>query len=664
MRYVAAMMVAASWPAMAQAQQAAAPVPAAAPATKAAAAAQAQDQGDEPDIIVRGSRNLPGSVVGDIPPEEQLGPADIRSYGVSSVSDLLTELAPQTTSGVGGPPVVLLNGKRISGFQEIRDIPTEAIARVDILPEEVALKYGYRADQRVVNIVLRRRFHSTTVELADRAATDGGRNIPQADVDLLTIQQGKRFNLHTKYTQSSTLTESERNIAAGSDDSTGDTSGFDQRPYRTLLPFSQTLNTNAVFARPIGNVSATVNAEIESSNSVGLFGLPRVALTVPTDNPFAADVGATSLTRVLDGGDFAPLAQRNSALSAHLGTTLNGSIGTGWQWTVTGTYDRVHSETFTETGVDATAFQARLNANDPTADPLGPVTASDFAASPATRAYSTSSTGSATALVNGSLFSLPAGPVSTALRIEADTSDFDSSSYRAGVVGAGQVSRDSIGGRVNLDVPLTSRSKNVLPWLGNLSVNVNAEAQQLSDFGTLTTIGYGINWAPITAIRLIGSISDADEAPTAAQLGNPNISTPNVRVFDYVTGTTATVTTLAGGNADLVADNRHVAKLGLTLKPWSGKDINFTANYTNTHTDNPIASFPAATAAIEAAFPDRFTRDADGTLIRLDTRPINFARSESSSLRWGINFSAPIKSKIQKELEAFRNGTGPNPFAG
>ncbi|MDA4834198.1 hypothetical protein NY536_22425, partial [Enterobacter hormaechei] len=60
---------------------------------------------------------------------QQLDPADIRAYGVSSVSDLLTELSPQTTSGVGGPPVVLLDGKRIAGFQEIRDIPTEAIAR-------------------------------------------------------------------------------------------------------------------------------------------------------------------------------------------------------------------------------------------------------------------------------------------------------------------------------------------------------------------------------------------------------------------------------------------------------------------------------------------------------------------------------------------------------
>ncbi|MDP9085509.1 MAG: TonB-dependent receptor, partial [Pseudomonadota bacterium] len=150
--------------------------------------AQDQGEGDQTDIVVTGQRQQ-GAVIGDIPPEQQLSQADIRSYGVGSVAELLTELAPQTTSGRGGQPVVLLNGRRISSFAEIRDLPTEAIQRVDILPEEVALKYGYRADQKVVNFVLRRRFRAATVELSDRQATEGGRNTPNAELDLLKIAQ-------------------------------------------------------------------------------------------------------------------------------------------------------------------------------------------------------------------------------------------------------------------------------------------------------------------------------------------------------------------------------------------------------------------------------------------------------------------------------------------
>ena len=328
------------------------------------------------------------------------------------------------------------------------------------------------------------------------------------------------------------------------------------------------------------------------------------------------------------------LGQRTDTITGHLGTTLNRPLGGSWQASLTGGYDRVHARTTSETG---------------TFD---------------NRGISDSSTGQADLLVNGSPFSLPAGAVSTSIRVGASTSDFTSRSFRAAGNQMGDVSRDIVNGRVNLDLPITSRSKGVLGAIGNFSLNGNAAVDQLSDFGTLTTIGYGANWSPVTGVRLIGSVSDQDEAPSAQQLGNPLVTTPNVRVFDYVRGETATVTTVTGGNAGLIADNRHVAKLGLTLTPWSARDLTITATYTNTSIDDPSVAFPAATAAIEAAFPTRFTRDASGVLTRIDTRPINFARSERSELRWGINFSKALKSKVQKEIEAYRNGTGPNPFAG
>jgi len=620
---------------------------------------------DEPDIIVRGQRNLPGAVIGDIPPEQQLGPADIRSYGVSSVSDLLNELAPQTTSGrgSGGAPVVLLNGKRISSFAEIRDIPTEAIARVDILPEEVALKYGYRADQKVVNIVLRRRFRATTVELADKMPTAGGRNNAQGELDILHIRGDGRFNLHTSYQANSALTESERDILppTASTSSGITVSGPDQRPYRTLLPSSRDFVANSSYARSIfGNVSATINGRLEATDSIGANGLPSVTLKLPAGNPFSSTGTDVTVNRVLDG--YLPLQQRNSAITTHLGTTLNGAIGPKWRWSLTGNYDHSETETFTETGLDVSAFQARLDAGDPTANPFGPI--AGLGAGRANRANAISNDAGLDALFNGPLFKLPAGDVSTSIRIGAETSSFDSRSYRGDLVTTGSVSRGTVNGQLNLDVPIASKTRNFLGVLGKLSLNFNLAEDHLSDFGTLQTLGYGANWAPVDAIRLIVSHTDQDQAPSAQQLGNPVVLTPNVRVFDYVQGTTATVTTLSGGNPGLIADNNHVSKIGLTLKPWSQKDLTFTANYVTSRTDNPIAAFPSATAAIEAAFPDRFTRDATRQLTRIDMRPINFAESDRSELRWGINFSRPLKSKIQKEFEAFRAGTGPNPFAG
>ena len=133
-----------------------------------------KDTSDE--IVVVGKRPR-GSVIGDIPPENTLDSRDVRATGATSINELLDALAPQIGSarGRGGEkPVLLLNGQRISSFRELRDIPTEAIERVDILPEEVALKYGYSANQKVVNFVLRQRFRSTTAQVGASTATDGG----------------------------------------------------------------------------------------------------------------------------------------------------------------------------------------------------------------------------------------------------------------------------------------------------------------------------------------------------------------------------------------------------------------------------------------------------------------------------------------------------------
>ena len=97
-----------------------APKPPAKPARKPHAKV---DQGDQPTTVsgltVHPPKSEYGAAVGDIQPELQLSPADIQSYGVSTVIDLLNEIAPQTRSDHGRSsststsPVILINGRRI-----------------------------------------------------------------------------------------------------------------------------------------------------------------------------------------------------------------------------------------------------------------------------------------------------------------------------------------------------------------------------------------------------------------------------------------------------------------------------------------------------------------------------------------------------------------------
>lgn len=148
---------------------------------------------DEPDIIVRGSRNLPGSVFGDIPAEKQICAAEIRSMA-SARSRPCYELAPLTGSGRGGCAGRSAQRQAHLGLLRNPQHPDRGDSAGRFLPEKVALKYGYRADRKVVNVVLRRRFNATTVEAADRVATAGGRVTLQEELDLLTIRRGGRSN--------------------------------------------------------------------------------------------------------------------------------------------------------------------------------------------------------------------------------------------------------------------------------------------------------------------------------------------------------------------------------------------------------------------------------------------------------------------------------------
>jgi len=677
------------------------PAPSEEAAAAPAAADAAEDESEE--IVVTGA--LPrGSVPGDIRPEQQLSAADVRSYGVSSVSELLGELAPQTNAG-GGAPVVLLNGKRISAFSEIEDIPSEAIARVEILPEEVSLKFGYAPNQKVVNIVLRQRFRAVTAEARAGTTTQGGRENGAASANLLRIRGDNRFTLDVQYAAADELRESERDIvstrprapyalignvtavpsggaaqvdpalsalagtavtiaaapdaAANGPVALGDfvaganTSAVtDLSRFRTLNPSTESLRVNAVLARTLpGSISASLNGSFALNDSDSLQSLAAASLLLPTGNPFSPFTAPVQVYRYL--GDAGPLGQSVSGNTAHLGLTLNGELKP-WRWSFTGNYDRSETRTRTDRGIDTGSIQSALVSGDSSVNPFSSFAPNLLAATLTDTARARSSALNGDLLLNGPLFSLPAGRATASVRIGAAANDFDSRSRRVGVDRSAEFSRDIQSGQASIDLPIASRRSGVLAPIGDLSLNANVAAQHLSDFGTLSSVGYGLRWTPIPEVRFIASRSNDRTAPSGQQLNNPLVVTPNLPVFDYRTGQTVFVSQIGGANHNLAASERHLTRVSLTLKPFDKPDLTVTGTYTRSRTDNPIAGFPSPTPQIESAFADRFVRDADGALIQVDTRPINFAQSRSDQLRWGFNFSVPLKSRLQKEIEAWR----------
>ncbi|HEX7742547.1 MAG TPA: TonB-dependent receptor, partial [Sphingobium sp.] len=567
------------------------------------------DDGEE--IIVTGQPQR-GAVIGNIKPEQQLSPADVRALGVTSISEMITELSAQTN----GQPVVLLNGKRISSFSEIQDIPSEAVARVDILPEQVALSYGYAPTQKVVNIVLRQRFRAELADLRAGTTTDGGRESGSAEGGVLRIRGDNRFTLNLKYATAASLLESERDISPRPNSPANVTS------YRTISPATESFSANATLARALGKVSMTVNGRLELSDSDSLQGLSAVTPVLPVDPILPPFVDQADYYRDLLRAQ--ALGQQIRGATGHLGLSLNGLIGGGWQWSFTGNGDISDTRTRTDRDVEDNSVASRF----------------------VERVSARSQAVTGDLLLSGPLFELPAGAITSTLRVGASANGFEGRTDYNREIGSGQVS---------LDVPLTSKARGVLGAVGDIGVNVNAAAQQLSDFGTLSTLGYGLRWRPIPAVQLLVSANQDRAAPTGNQIVDPEISTPNVSVFDYRRGETVFVNRITGGNAALKESVRDQFRLSATVKPFDKPNLTLTATYLNSRTTNPIAAVPEPTPAIEDAFEERFERSCPTcTLTQIDARPINFLRSQSEQLRWGFDLSFPLKSRIQKLAEAWR----------
>ena len=560
-----------------------------------AVAQPADELADEEEAIVVTGAKPPGSVVGDIPPEKTLTPADVRATGATSITELLEALAPEIGSARGrggGRPVLLLNGRRISSFREMRDIPTEAIQRVEILPEEVALKYGYRADQRVVNIVLRQRFRSTVAQIGGRVATEGGQASGDVDVTRLMIQRNGRTQLNVHAEANNMLTEAERDIRLQS--VPPGTTEEQALAARSLIGSRRLVRGAATFNRQVlGDVSATLNTELEHSEGRSLIGL----------------------------GDIGLLDRDTRSDSAHAGMTLNWDKKQ-WRYNVTGNADWDRSVTGT--------------------DRDNPLFSRD-------RARETTTSADINGTANGTLFKLPAGNAGATFKLGASTIDLDGESRRAGVETPTSLGRTTGNAAVNLDLPVSRRNRG-FSALGNLTLNANAEIEQLSDFGTLTAIGAGANWSPVERLTLLTSWTREEGPPTIQQLGSPLLTTPDARIFDFARAETAIVTAVTGGNPELEADRRNVFKLGANWQPSEKLDLRLRADFVHQRVARPVSSI-SATPAIEAAFPERFVRAAPlpgetiGQLISVDLRPVNFDHSERDQLRIGFDFSKPLKSR-------------------
>jgi hypothetical protein len=591
---------------------------------------------DDAAIIVRATR---GAVDTDIPALQELNTEDIASLGAGSLEELIAAISPQTNSGRGrgsGRPIFLLNGQRISSFRELRDLPPEAIKRVQIFPEELALQYGFNADQRVINFILVDNFTAFTGELEYGEATQGGRGQGEIEGTFTRIRKGGRLNLDLEYNRATALTEDERNIiqpdnpqadllVASDPDNIG--------AFRTLLPENETIEANASYGKEIATATRLqLNASFTDSNQLGLNGLNNTIFNLPATSPFNNSGADQSVLRITAAPR--PLEQQTESQTIAASAAISGNIKRT-NWALTADYQRAETDTTIDQGADFSALQAQIDAGliDPLTAGLGanlPAPGQDFA-------QSILETLTLNANVRSQIAYLPSGPVNLTLNAGLVDVGLDTENIIAGIASEASLKRTTVSGSINITIPLSERD-GVVPAIGAFSINGNIGFRDLSDFGGLLNYGFGLNWGPSEEFSFQASFIGSEAAPTISQLGNPVIVTPNVPIFDFATNSTVFASVISGGNSALLQEERRDVRISANYRPASIRGLTFNAEFFRNRSFNTANGFPTFTPEIEAAFPDRIVRDAGGSLISLDRRPVNFGEVQSDSLRYGIIF--------------------------
>ena len=549
-------------------------------------------QGDLEEVVVSGRRS-PGAVIGDIPPETTLSSQDIRALGVGSVTELIAALGPQLGSSGGrgsGRPVVLLNGVRVSGFAEVRDLPTEAIQRVDVFSEEVALRYGFRADQRVLNIVLRPRFRSVTADAGARGTTEGGREGASVGVGVLRVQRDTRWQADFKARHDDRLFESEREVVGADGVPRSDAA------YRTLLPATDQLSLNLVYARPlIEGLSGTVNATVDETRRRSLLGL----------RPSLED--GQVLRRDVDTRD------------AHFGGLLQGA-NAGWRWSATLNADRTDAVTRVAGG--DLAGRSRSDSFD------------------------------LELLATGAPLQLPAGDLGLTVKAGLGTRGIESVARRLTGDVRTDLSRGQRDLRLNLDLPLLRTEDTD----GRVTASFGHAIEDVAEVGVLSTTNIGLNASLGRKWRALVSVIDDENAPSMQQLGAAVIPTPSVQTYDFVRGEAAEIIRIDGGTPALRADSRNIFKVALGARPLEGVDLDLNGEFTRSRVRGFVTTVPFATPEFEQAFPGRFVRDPAGRLLSIDARPVNLEGRERDELRFTVNLSRPWGPQPEMPATPWRGG--------
>ncbi len=532
------------------------------------------------DIVVIGRRR-PRPLDTAVPTRE-VSEQQISTYGALSVGELIRRL--QEEQG-GRPFSIIVNGRRVSSIADINELPAEALNSLQVYAPTEGSKFGFNPTNRLLNVTLKQRFRSLSIDVAGEGSTDGGgrsiRDTPRG----VDIAGDNRRNGQFGVRVGQGLLAGQRPRLPG--DPPGDGG-------RSLLPRSRTIDATLGTSRPLGAGSLDVSL----SGTVSRTSLQRTGAIRQSDDNRSAGVSAGY--NLYAGGMF-------GFVSLNLNTGNSGARITG----LCGATNRTCILQNLDTGT--------LN-------------------------------GTVSGLMTGKIATLSAGDLGFDISLQRNGSRTQIRDRLNGG-GAAHSTYAATSGRVGLTLPLVP-PRSALGFLGKVQIAPALTYDAIDGLNGTFGTNLGVNWAPSSAWQIDASFGSRASLLSNEQLNAPARTIVGVTVYDYRALALVPVEQIVGGAA-LARQSSRDLRVNASYNGMIGRTrFNANVDYSDTTTRRPAFSITEPSRFFESVFPDRFVRDAAGTLIRVDTRPFNAVRRSSAMLSGTINLSGNVGGTTAGALPA------------
>jgi iron complex outermembrane receptor protein len=559
-------------------------------------------------------------IIKQIPQNFDLGVSE-NSRGQSGGSGNITYGNSVNLRGIGPyATLVLIDGHRATSNSRSIDpsvLPSLGVERVEVVADGASAIYGSDAVAGVVNLIPRRSLNGGEAYARSGVATQGGFQEYAFGAAYGKVFDRGQIMVAYEHVERSNLSGDDRafftsnQVASGGPDGrttrcnpgtirAGTTTyaipatGVTQATAGTLVAGTtnrcelfrgqdliprqnyDTVNLTGTI-RPTDWLTLSIDAFYSQRNFYRRSAISSATITLPQTNAFfVRPAGFTGASYTLDYM-FNELPVNDSygyARSWQVTPKLKIKLPHDFEFEALAGYGKTNDLSSAINGINNAALNTALASNDPTQafDPYGlGRTNTALYANLANQIFIAPTNGrlqTYEARLNGTLFTLPGGPVKLATGYEHQDFMVDLGSARGGpttpiIFRSFGRKVDSVYGEIYL--PLFGDG-NAIPAFQKLEVNAAVRYDKYSDVGATTNPKFGVNWVPLRGFKVRGSYGTSFRAPTIPEIyGNSN----NLFVQNYSNPTGGSIigVALSGANPNLRPETASTWSVGADIEP-------------------------------------------------------------------------------------------------